>query len=106
MQRGKLKTSCEPAAPKSHDWENLTLPDRRPDIHSMGDAEWKQYRAGIVRILTNSGESDEIRQQAFAMLLEADRRLWTNNLANGKFRNIANPVCHVTGGDQVRREAV
>ena len=64
------------------DWVNPTLPAHRTDIRTMPESAWREYRAGIVRILMNAGESDTIRQRALTMLLEADRRLWANKIAN------------------------
>lgn len=79
-----MQTEEAPPAEETS-WTNPTLPGRRDDIMTMTEAEWKQYRAGIVLILTSAGESDKTREMALAMLLEADRRLWINGLANRKY---------------------
>lgn len=84
------RTAALPEPQKPADWHNPTLPGRRDDIRAMSEQEWKDYRAGIVRILTSAAESDQTRQQALLMLLEADRRLWVNGLANGTY--FADPV--------------
>lgn len=66
-------------------WRNPALPERRYDFRSMGWEEYRRYKDQIKRILCGAGESDETRRLAFEMLLDADRILWPNSLANQKY---------------------
>ena len=65
-----------------HQLGNPQLPARRTDLRAMSPEEYRRYKDGIKRILCSAAESDEVRRLAFEMLLEADRILWPNKVAN------------------------